>query len=97
MNQELAFERGRLLDARCLRSERSEVFDRLSRALLSSEIRMISLRREGNSRGKRLLAVESVRHYLRTLDAHQNQSPPAASKSAIGSQQTSAEGGVALR
>lgn len=27
MNQELAFERGRLLGARCLRSERSEVFE----------------------------------------------------------------------
>lgn len=75
MNQELAFERGRLLGARCLRSERSEVFDRLSRALLSSEIRMISLRRKGNSRGKRLVAVESVRHYLKTLDAQQNQPP----------------------
>jgi hypothetical protein len=68
-----------LLGARCLRSERPEVFDRLlrlSRALLSSEIRMISLRREGNSRGKRLVAVESVRHYLRTLDAQQNQPRP---------------------
>lgn len=32
------------------------------------KIRMISLRREGNSRGKRLVSVESVRHYLRTLD-----------------------------
>jgi hypothetical protein len=76
MNQELAFERERLLGGRCLRSERPEVFDRLLRlfrALLSSEIRMISLRREGNSRGKRLVAVESLRHYLRTLDARQNQ------------------------
>jgi hypothetical protein len=97
MNQELAFERGRLLGARCLRSEHPEVFDRLSRVLLSSEIRMISLRRQGNSWGKRLVAVESVRHYLRTLDAQQNQTPPAAGKSAIGSQRTSPEGGVALR
>ena len=40
------------------------------------KIRMISLRREGNSRGKRLVAVESLRHYLRTLDAQQNQSAP---------------------
>jgi hypothetical protein len=40
------------------------------------KIRMISLRREGNSRGKRLVAVESVRHYLRTLDAQQNPPPP---------------------
>jgi hypothetical protein len=42
MNQELAFDRGRLLGTRCLRSERWEVFDRLlrlSRGLLSSEIR----------------------------------------------------------
>jgi hypothetical protein len=38
------------------------------------KIRMISLRREGNARGKRLVAVESVRHYLRMLDAQQN--PP---------------------
>ena len=36
------------------------------------KIRMISLRREGNLRGKRLVAVESVRHYLRILDAQQN-------------------------
>jgi len=38
------------------------------------KIRTISLRREGNLRGKRLIAVESVRHYLRTLDAQQNRS-----------------------
>ena len=38
------------------------------------KIRMISLRREGNSRGKRLVVVESVQHYLRTLDARQNPS-----------------------
>jgi hypothetical protein len=49
----------------------------LSRSMLYQlgalgKIRMISLRREGNSRGKRLVAVESVRHYLRTLDAQQN-------------------------
>jgi hypothetical protein len=36
------------------------------------KIRMISLRRDGNLRGKRLVVVESVRHYLRMLDAHQN-------------------------
>jgi hypothetical protein len=36
------------------------------------KIRTISLRREGNSRGKRLVAVGSLRHYLRTLDAQQN-------------------------
>ena len=38
------------------------------------KIRMISLRREGNSRGKRLVAVESLKHYLRTLDVQQNPS-----------------------
>ena len=46
----------------------------LSRSMLYqlatlAKIRTISLRREGNSRGKRLVAVESVRHYLGTLDA----------------------------
>lgn len=33
------------------------------------KIRTIFLRREGNVRGKRLIAVESVRHYLRTRRA----------------------------
>ena len=42
------------------------------------KIRTISIRREGNSRGKRLVAVESLRHYLRTLEAQQNRPPPTA-------------------
>src|SRR5207247_218681 len=50
----------------------------LSRSMLYQlaalgKIRTISLRREGNLRGKRLIAVESLRQYLRTLDAQQNQ------------------------
>ncbi len=54
----------------------------LSRSMLYQlgslgKIRMISLRREGNLRGKRLISVESLRHYLRTLDAQQNQAAPA--------------------
>jgi hypothetical protein len=40
------------------------------------KIRTISLRREGNLRGKRLISVESLRHYLRTLDAQQNEPHP---------------------
>jgi len=40
------------------------------------KIRMISLRRKGNLRGRRLVVVESVRQYLRTLDARQNQARP---------------------
>ena len=41
------------------------------------QIRMISLRRQGNLRGKRLISVESLRNYLRTLDARQNPLPAA--------------------
>jgi hypothetical protein len=52
----------------------------LSRSMLYQlatlgKIRTISLRREGNSRGKRLVSVESLRHYLRTLDVQQNRAP----------------------
>lgn len=36
------------------------------------KIRMISLRRRNNVRGKRLVVIDSVRQYLRTLDAQQN-------------------------
>jgi hypothetical protein len=53
----------------------------LSRSMLYQlatlgKIRTISLRREGNLRGKRLISVESLRHYLRTLDAEQNEPHP---------------------
>lgn len=49
---------------------RSTLYELASRG----KIRMISLRREGNSRGKRLIQIDSVRNYPRTLDAQQN--PP---------------------
>lgn len=35
--------------------------------------RVISLRRAGNVRGKRLVVVETVRQYLHALDVQQNQ------------------------
>jgi hypothetical protein len=61
---------------KCAREDEAEE-ETLEMFAALGKIRMISLRREGNLRGKRLVAVESVRHYLRTLDAQQNQPPSA--------------------
>ena len=42
---------------------------------MGSLLAVAALRREGQFEGKKLLAVESLMHYLRTLDAQQKQPP----------------------